>query len=206
MSLLRQESEQELDDAAKGESFTRGTSHIVWASIVAAILVTVALAAYVVGGEKPPAATGEILEVWTHSMHVETPSFDANGTSIPKDTYNQVLVFTHARLHNQSKNPIFLHEILTNTTLADGIHTSSAAPGKSYERLFLAYPDLKQWQSTPLAYDTTLNPGQTVEGTFVSSFRLTKDEWDAHKDISYTFAFRYLPALKVKYTGPITVR
>ncbi len=206
MSLLSQESGQEVDDAAKGESFTRGTSHIVWASIVAAILVTVALAAYVVGGEKPPAATAEILEVWTHPLHIETPGFDANGTAIPKDTYDQVLVFTHARLHNQSKNPIFLHEILTNATVADGIHSSSAAPARSYQRLFIAYPDLKPLESAPLANDATLNPGQTVEGTFVSSFRLTKDEWDAHKDISYTFAFRYLPLLKVNYTGPITVR
>lgn len=206
MSLLRQESGSELDDAAKGESFTRGTSHIVWASIIAAILVTVAIAAYVKAGEKPPAATGEILEVWTHPMHVESPEFDANGTSIPKDTYDQVLVFTRARLHNQSKNPIFLHEIMTNATLADAVHSSSAAPGKSYERLFLAYPELKQWEGTPLAYDATLDPGQTLEGTFVSSFRLTKAEWDARKDISYTFAFRYLPALKLNYTGAVTVR
>ena len=206
MSLLHQEVEREQDDAAKGESFTKGTSHIVSATIVAAVLVTIAISAYVIAGQKPPAATGEVLEVWVHPMHVATAAFDAGGTAIPQDTYDQVLVFTRIRLHNQSKNPIYLHQILTNATLADGIHSSYAAMPKDFDRIFIAYPELKQWQSTSLSPETTLNPDQTAEGTFVSSFRMTKDEWDGRKDLGYTFAFRYLPFLKLAYSGPVTVR
>jgi hypothetical protein len=40
-----------------------------------------------------------------------------------------------------------------------------------------------------------LDPGQTVDGTFVSSFRLTKQQWDARKKLNFTFAFRYQPSL-----------
>ena len=206
MSLLQQQVGQDRDDAARGESFTRGSSHIIAAAVIATILVTVAIAAYVMAGQKPPAATGEVLGVWTHQMHVETAAFDAGGTAIPRDTYDQVLVFTRVRLHNQSKDPIFLHQILTNATLADGIHSSYAALPKDYDRLFIAYPDLKQWQSAPLPSDATLDPGQTMEGTFVSSFRLAKVDWDARKDLDYSFAFRYLPVLKVTYNGPVTAR
>ena len=44
MSLLHQDSPEEIDDAARGEEFTKGTSHVVWASALATVLVTVAIA------------------------------------------------------------------------------------------------------------------------------------------------------------------
>lgn len=195
MSLLHQESQQELDDAAKGESFTRGTSHVVWAGIVATVLVTAAIAIYVIAGQKPPAATGEVLEVWAHPMHTETSGFDANGAAVPQESFDQVLLFARVRLHNQSNQPIFIHEILANVTLDDGIHSSYAAMPADYQRIFIAYPALAQWRGTALSPDTTLAPGETQEGTFVSSFRLTKPQWDARKGLNFTFAIQYLPNL-----------
>jgi hypothetical protein len=49
--------------------------------------------------------------------------------------------------------------------------------------------------SKGLSPDTTIEPSQTQEGTFVSSFRITKQQWDARKDLSFTFAFQYQPNL-----------
>jgi hypothetical protein len=46
-----------------------------------------------------------------------------------------------------------------------------------------------------LPLEMTLEPGQTVEGTIVSAFRLSKQEWDAGKDLNFTFAFEYQPSL-----------
>lgn len=206
MSLLHQESAQQVDDAARGESFTRGTSHIVWASIGAFVVVTIAILLYVLAGEKPPAATGEVLEVWAHPMHTVTPAFDAGGAAVSQESFDQVLVFTKVRIHNQSKAPLFLHQILTNVTLDDGIHTSYAAMPTQYDRIFIAYPDLAQWKSTPLSPDMTLDAGQTAEGTFVASFRMSKQQWDARKSMDYTFGFRYQPGLKLKAQGAVTDR
>ena len=45
MSLLNQDSPEKIDDAARGESFTRGTSHVAWASIVAVVVVSAAILA-----------------------------------------------------------------------------------------------------------------------------------------------------------------
>ena len=53
MSLLQQES-SELDDAARGEEFTKGSSHVALASIIAAVVVTIAVAIYVMAGQTPP--------------------------------------------------------------------------------------------------------------------------------------------------------
>ena len=201
MSLLEQESR----DRA-GESYTRGTSHVIIATVIAVVLVSVAVTVYVISGEKPPAATGEMLDVWAHPMHSETSGWDANGSAIPKEEIDQVLLFTHVRLHNQSKQPIFLHQIVANATLADGIHSSYAAMPNDFERVFKAYPQLMQWHAAPISPDLTIQPGETKEGTFVCSFRMTKADWEAHKGLNYTFNFQYLPALTLESKGAITER
>lgn len=194
MSLLQQD-DTELDDAARGESFTKGTSHVVWASVTATILVTVAIAAYVLVGEKPPVVTGEILGVTAHAMHTETSGMDANGAPVPRESFDQVYVFTRVRLHNQSAGPVFLSSILANATLPDGVHSSYAASASDYDRIFVAYPDMPVQRDKALPLDITIDSGQTVEGTAVSAFKLTKQDWDARKDLNFTFAFRYQPSV-----------
>ncbi|HUX43662.1 MAG TPA: hypothetical protein VMV57_02830 [Terracidiphilus sp.] len=206
MSLLHQDSPDQLDDAARGESFTHGTSHLVIASIAAVVLVSLAIAAYVITGEKPAAATGQVLEVWVHPMHSESAAFDASGVRVPQESFDQVLVFARIRLHNQSANPLFLHQIIANARFDDGIHSSYAAPASDYNRIFLAYPELAAWKATPLSTEATLTPGQTTEGTFVSAFHMTKARWDAHKGLDFSLAFRYQPLLDLKADIPVTVR
>jgi hypothetical protein len=202
MSLL---SQGELDDAARGESYTKGTSHIVWASIAAAVVVTVVIAIYVIAGEKLPVADTQILDIWAHPMHELTPAFDASGAGQSQESFDQVLVFTHVRMRNQTKGPVFLHQIMTNVTLNDGsVDTSYATTASQYERIFLAYPDLRPWHAAPINTELTLEPGQTVEGTFVSSFRMAKDQWDGRKALDFGFEFRYQPEVKVKATSAVT--
>ena len=114
---------KEIDDAARGEAYTKGSSHVVIATIAAAILVSLAIAAYVILEQKPAPATGEIEQVWIHPQHTETSGFDANGAPMPKESYDQIYVFALVKLHNQSKGPLFLRNAMVNTTLADGIHS-----------------------------------------------------------------------------------
>lgn len=203
MSLLHQNS-RDLDDAARGEELTKGTSHVVWAAILATILVTIAIAVYVIAGEKPPAATAEVERVWAHPMHSESSGSDANGAAIAREHFDQVLVFALVKLHNQSKQPLFLHQILVNATLNDGIHSSYAATAVDYNRIFIAYPTLAPLQGKALSPDTTLEPGETAEGTFVCAFRIAKQQWDARKGLSFTFAFRYQPDLVVAFQSPVS--
>ncbi len=193
------------DDAALGEELTKGSTHLVWATVIAAILVSVAIAIYVIAGQKPAAATGTIDQVWIHPQHSETSGFDANGVPMAKEVYDQIYVFAHVQLHNQSKQPIFLHRITTNTELADGIHSSYAAPSSDYDRVFQAYPGMQIPHGPALSPDTTITPGQTVDGTFVCAFRLTKEQWDAHKDLSFNFSFQYLPDLKLAPQAAVVI-
>jgi hypothetical protein len=196
MSLLQQDS-TELDDAARGEELTKGSSHLVLASVIAAVIVTIAITVYVLAGQKPPDASGEIEQVWAHAQHSESSGFDANGAAMPKEEMDQVYVFTLVKLHNQSKEPLFLHNIMTNATLDDGIHSSYAATAADYDRVYIAYPSMPVPHGKALSLTSTIDPGQSVEGTIVSAFHLTKQQWDARKDLSFTFSFQYKPSLTI---------
>jgi hypothetical protein len=195
MSLLHQDTPEEVDDAALGEELTKGSSHLVWTTIAAAILVSIAIAIYFIAGQKPPAVTGDIVAVWAHPQHTESSGLDANGAPMPKESFDQVLVFAEVRLHNQSKLPLYLLTVLANSTLEDGIHSSYAASQSDYDRVFLAYPDMPVPHGPALPINLTLDPGASADGTFVSSFRLSKQQWDARKSLDFSFTFRYQPVL-----------
>ncbi len=206
MSLLHQDGTEELDDAARGEELTKGTSHVVVAAVVAAVVVSVMIAVYVIAGQRPPLAAGQVVNVWVHPLHTETSGFDASGAAMPKESFDQVLVFAQVQLHNQSEQPLFLNNILANATFGDGVHSSYAAPGPNYEQVFLAYPQIPVPHGKPLPLDTTLAPGQTVEGSFVCAFRMGKQEWDTRKNLSFTFTFRYEPNLVLSPPATIIER
>jgi len=204
MSLLQQDSSPELDDAAKGEELTRGTSHVVIAAVAATVVISIAIAIYVIAGQKPPIARGTILAVWDHPQHTVTSGLDASGAPMAQETVDQVFVFTKVSLKNQSEHAIFLNNITTNVTLADGIHSSYAANKGDYDRLFLAYPDIQVPHGPGISpLDTEIDPGQTVEGEFVCAFKIGKDQWDARKKLDYTFSFRYQPSLEITPQLPI---
>ena len=207
MSLLHQETPNQIDDAARGEEFTRGTSRVVLSAVIATVVVSIAIAIYVITGEKPPAAVGSVVDVWAHPMHTVTPAFDATGASISQTSFDQMLIFTHVKLHNQGKEPLFVYEILTNITMPDGtINTSSATTATQYERVFQAYTDLAQWHAKPIDNALTINPGETAEGTFVTSFRMAKEQWQQRKGLDFTVGFRYQPSLHLKPESPVIDR
>src|ERR1022692_1290987 len=158
MSLLHQDTPEEIGGPTLGEEYTKGSSHVVWASIAAAVLVTIAIAIYVLAGEKKPPSTGDVLQVWARPLHSVTSGVDANGAKMATETFDHVLVFARVTLHNQSDKPLFLHQIMTNATLGDGPHTSYAATLTDYERVFLAYPELAALHSKGLTVDAPISP------------------------------------------------
>jgi hypothetical protein len=202
MSLLQQNPTVP-DEAAAGEELTKGSSHLIWTTIIAAVVVSIAIAIYVIAGQKPPAAAGEVVSASAHYMHSETSGFDASGAAMPKEELNQVMLFTHVKLHNQSKQPLFLHQIMANITLSDGIHSSYAATPTDYERLFKAYKELAPMHGKSLGIEETIAPGDTLEGDFVSAFRMSKEDWQSRKGVDYSVSFRYQPDLKLTPTNPV---
>jgi hypothetical protein len=183
MSLLHQETAEDIDVAALGEEFTKDSSNVFWAGVIAAVLVTVVVAVVVLASHKPPVVSGEIVQVWAYPEHGETSGTDANGDAKSQESFDQVLLFAHVKLHNQSNVPLVVQDVLANVRLADGVPLSvSAGSVAQFEEAFLAYPKLDASHGKPLAHHTVLDPGQSVDGTAFWVFRLTKQQWNARKD------------------------
>lgn len=195
MSLLHQDSPEEIDDAARGEEFTKGSSHVVLAGLIAAALVVLAIALYIWAGQTPPVASGEIVQVWAHPRHGQTSGFDANGAPVPKVTFDQLLIFAHIKLRNKSKVPLYLEDVLMNAKLDDGILSVSAGDAAQYDEVFVAYPDLAPLHAKALTPRTMIAPGESLDGNAFWATRLTKQEWDARKDLNFTFKFQYQSSL-----------
>jgi len=204
MSLLDQEPGQKIDDFSRGESYTKGSSHIVWASLAAAMLVTVVIAAYVLSGEKPPAASGEIVQVWAHPQHVESSGFDANGAPMAKEGFDQVLIFAHVKLHNRSENPLLLQDVLANAKLGDGTLSVSAGSTAQYEEVFLASPELAALRANALSPRQTIAPGEKVDGNVFWAIRITQREWEARQGLNFTVIFQYQPKLVLAPPAAVT--
>jgi hypothetical protein len=183
MSLLHQESQEEIDGAALGEELTKGSSHVVLARVIAAVLVTVAVAIVVLASHRPPVARGQIVQVWAYPRHGQTSGIDANGDAKAQESFDQVLLFAHVKLHNQSKVPLTLQDVLANVRQVDGVPLSvSAGSVAQFEEAFLAFPKLDASHRKPLARHTVLDPGQSLDGTAFWVFRMTRQQWDARKD------------------------
>lgn len=218
MSLLHQDSVDEIDDAARGEEFTKGTSHVVIASIVATVVVAIVVTVFVLAGEKPPVASGEIVQVWVHPSRVETSGFDANGEAMAKQSYNQVLLFAHVKVRNQSNFPLFLEDVLANLRLPDGAVSVSQGDAALYQEALIAYPELTAIRGNPLSPRTMLAPGASLDGIAFWVFRASKQQWDAridwkpdpsHRDpgskfgLNFTFSFQYQHSLVLAPHTPV---
>jgi hypothetical protein len=195
MSLLHQDSPEAIDDAARGEEFTKGTSHLVWAGLIAAVLMTVAVAIYVVAGEKKPVVAGEIVQVWAHPRHIETSGIDANGAPMAKQSFDEVLIFAHLKLKNQIEYPLVMQDVLANVTLADGIDSISAGSVAQYDEVFLAFPEVAALRGNALSPHATIAPGESLDGNAFWIVRLNKQAWDARKNLDFTFKFQYQPSV-----------
>jgi len=206
MSLLALKDDSSLTthDAPSGESYTRGSSHILLATVVAAVVVSAAIAIFLAVNHKPPVAAGEVTQVWAHSVHTLNTPMDANGVQSAGEVFNQVLVFVKVRIRNQSDQPIVLREMMTNVTLDDGPRSSYVATATDYDRNFIAYPGLTGLKGTPLTRDTIIQPGTVLEGMIVSSFHATKEQWAGRKDLSFSMLFKFHPDLVLVPTAPVT--
>lgn len=101
--------------------------------------------------------------------------------------------------------------MLANVRLADSVPFSvSTGNVAQFEEAFLAFPALDASHGKPLAPHSALEPGQSIDGTALWVFRLTKQQWDARKDwlpdpnhsdpgsksgINFTFPIQYQQVL-----------
>ena len=150
MSLLQLKDEPSVrkDASSTGEDYAKGSSHILVTTIIAFVVITVSIVGFLLADRKPPVAEGEVTQVWIHPpVHTLNVAHDASGAASQAAQFDQVLVFGHLRVRNESKERIIVKNLYTNATLEDGVHSSAAALPIDYDRVFIAYPELASLKS-----------------------------------------------------------
>jgi hypothetical protein len=168
--------------------------------VIAAIVVTIALALYVYLGQKPPVASGEVLASTVYPVHstINNGAGGNDGMAGTSESYDQVIVLTKVRIRNQTDIPLFLEDVGSAIKLPDGSEqTNVAASNQDMDRVFQAYPSLGYLRADPIHRDITLTPGQAVEGLAIFNYPITKEQWDTLQTAKVVVQFMHQKNLEI---------
>lgn len=164
---------------------------------IAVIVVVAAIAAYVYFGKKAPIYSGQVLSINAYPIHRELKTEGGTKGLTGTESYDQLIVLADVSIKNTAKIPLFLRDMYADVALPENPQRSDAATVTNLQKAFVAYPELKQYQKTPLANQLTLQPGQQVEGQMGFVFPMSKEQWESRKGVDLTFIFLHQDALKL---------
>ncbi len=189
MSLLHQETPDEVDDAALGEEFTKGSSHLVWATIAATVLVTIAIAIYC--DCRPKAACGHgrnCCGVGTSAAHGDLRTRRQRRSHGQRTALTRCWCLLKSGCTTRARLPLVPAECADECRRWTMAFTPAMRlRSRITIACFSPIPDMPVPHGPGLPLNLTLDPGQSVDGTFVSSFRLTRQQWDARKKLNFSF-------------------
>ena len=134
---------------------------------LAAVMIAVGAVAYLFRAK--PVAQGGI-----DAVYFSEPANMTNG-----------MVLLQVTLRNVGSKTLYIKAIKANLKTDQDLSDDAASPG-DYDRYFMAYPDLKEHATTPLVVEMKLAPGAEQKGTVLVSFPVTKEPFDARKDLNVT--------------------
>ena len=165
--------------------------------LIAAILIPAAvIASYVWFNREPIPYTGQVVNVNIYPIHRDiTSKTTTQGIGGQAEAYDELIVLADVRIKDVAKIPLFLQDISATAVLPDETDTSTAASRRDFNDVFIAYPDLKQYQKAPLPRDLTLQPGQEAEGQMVFNYQLNKTQWDSRSGMDINISFLHHPPM-----------
>jgi hypothetical protein len=165
--------------------------HPVFAAVAAAVIVIAIIGAYVWFNTKPPVHAGQLVSITAYPIHRELSTGAAvGGLAGAKDIYDEEIVIASVHIKSQTQMPLFLHDMWADVTLADGTTERCTAAGtKDFHNVFVAYPDLASKQTTPILRDTTMTPGQGLDGQIIFHYPISAQQWDQRKDFKVYVQF-----------------
>ena len=98
-----------------------------------------------------------------------------------------VLVAVNVTVRNLTEKSLFIHEVTSTLTTADGKSLSDdAASPVDFPRYFQAYPELGQHAAAPLQVESKIVPGGELKGSVVVSFAVSLADFNRRKSLSVT--------------------
>ncbi len=97
-----------------------------------------------------------------------------------------IFVSIQVTLRNVTDKVLYIKDIGAEVTTDQGKLSDTAASPTDYDRYFEAFPDLREHSTQALVVETKIAPGAVQKGTVLVSFPLTKEQFDARKDLTVT--------------------
>jgi hypothetical protein len=95
------------------------------------------------------------------------------------------MVLLQVTLRNVSEKTLYIKTIKGNLKTEQDLSDDAASP-TDYDRYFMAYPDLREHSTQPLVAEMKIAPGAEQKGAVLVSFPVTKEQFDARKDLNVT--------------------
>jgi hypothetical protein len=168
--------------------------------VIAAIAVSIAIGLYVWLGERPPVASGDILTMNLYPVHtlINNGGGSDTGMAGTAEYYDQLLILAKVKVRNQTDIPLFMQDISAAIKLPDGSEqVNITASNKDMDRVFQAYPSLSYLRTDSIPRDTTLTPGQSVQGLAIFNFPINKEPWDSLQTAKVVVSFMHQKNLEI---------
>jgi len=95
------------------------------------------------------------------------------------------MVLLQVTLRNVGSKTLYIKAIKANLKTDQELSDDAASP-TDYDRYFMAYPDLKEHATSALVVEMKIPPGGEQKGSVLVSFPVTKEQFDARKDLNVT--------------------
>lgn len=152
---------------------------------IALALVAAILASYLYFSRKPPTSSGSITRMEVVPVHVESSKSMAPGqegmAGSDVEKFDQVVVAVHLDIKNATGKLMYIKDIEAKLVTGQREYSDDAANAGDYDRLFQAYPTLKQNAIPPIQPETKMAAGEKLDGMAIFSFQVAKDAWDKRK-------------------------
>jgi hypothetical protein len=144
--------------------------------VIALGIVAVLVSIYAVHGTKfVPRPSGKLVSVTVAEQKYESAIAPAES---------RVLVAVQVSMTNPTDRPVHIQGASAEVkTDAPDALTDDSAAASDFNRYVAAFPELKQVASTPLRLETKIMPGETLNGTVMFGFPLSKEAFDKKKSL-----------------------
>jgi len=144
--------------------------------VIALGIVAVLVSIYAVHGTKfVPRPSGKLVSVTVAEQKYESAVAPAES---------RVLVAVQVSMTNPTDRPVHIQGASAEVkTDAPDALTDDSAAASDFNRYVAAFPELKQVASTPLRLETKIMPGETLNGTVMFGFPLSKEAFDKKKSL-----------------------
>src|SRR5262245_1378815 len=127
--------------------------------LIAIVAIVVITATFLFVTKEPPSASGEITKIFA----LQQP-----GTE-------RVLVGIEVRIKNETDKELLVRGVNTNIKVGEQEFTDTSAAAAEHARYFQAFPEFKQSDAPPLAFETRIPPRGEITGLAIVTYPIPKE-------------------------------